>query len=145
MDAADGQLAIGVLVHELRVGEAQEGAERAVTRGAEVQRCRGAWCSCVAQGARGARAPTCGSRTASDSSMNVMVIHMSSVRIISLVRSMPSALLRVGSAVVSSAVSLAVCAGWPSTATSTSSYDVTCSLCPSDLDAMLLVANFIDT
>ena len=56
-----------------------------------------------------------------------------------LVRSMPSAELRVGSAVVSSAVSLAVCAGSPSTATSTSSYDVTCSLCPSDLDALLLL------
>ena len=53
-------------------------------------------------------------------------------------RSMPSAALRVGSAVVSSAVSLAVCAGSPSTATSTSSYDVTCSFCPSDLDVIRL-------
>ena len=59
-----------------------------------------------------------------------------------LVRSMPSAELRVGSAVVSSAVSLAVCAGSPSTATSTSSYDVTCSLCPSDLDSLLLLGMF---
>ena len=58
---------------------------------------------------------------------------------VSHVRSMPSAALRVGSAVVSSAVSLAVCAGSPSTATSTSSYDVTCSLCPSDLDVVLLL------
>ena len=59
-----------------------------------------------------------------------------------LVRSMPSAELRVGSAVVSSAVSLAVCAGSPSTATSTSSYDMTCSLCPSDLDSLLLLGMF---